>query len=62
MSDDMSKRGPRDRGRIALDEEHEVKYWTGTLGTTREELERAVKSVGNRADKVREHLRAIKGR
>lgn len=56
MSDDMNKRGSQDRSRIALGEEHEVKYWTQSLGVSREELEEAVKSVGNSADKVRQHL------
>jgi hypothetical protein len=56
MSDDMNKRGPKDRSRIALGQEHEVTYWTKELGVSREQLEEAVKSVGNSADKVREHL------
>jgi hypothetical protein len=56
MSDDMSKL-KRDRNRIALGEEYEVRYWTEKLGVSREELERAVKAVGNSADAVREHLR-----
>jgi hypothetical protein len=58
MSDDMNKRGPQDRSRIALGEEHEVKYWTKELGVSREELEQAVKSVGNAVDKIREHLKS----
>jgi hypothetical protein len=57
MSDDLSKRGGSDRNRISLDEEHEVRYWTNQLGVSREELEQAVKNVGNNAERVREHLR-----
>jgi len=57
MSDDMAKRGAGDRSRIALGEEHEVRYWTKELGVSRERLEDAVKSVGNSAERVREHLR-----
>ncbi len=56
MSDDLSKRGASDRSRISLNEEHEVSYWTKELGVSREQLEEAVKSVGNNADRVREHL------
>jgi hypothetical protein len=56
MSDDLSKRGPSDRNRISLNEEHEVRYWTKELGVSREQLEEAVKSVGNNVDRVREHL------
>lgn len=57
MSDDKNRRGSADRSRIALGEEHEVRYWTKELGVSREQLEEAVKSVGNSADRVREHLR-----
>ena len=56
MPDDLSKRGGTDRSRIALGEEHEVRYWTEKLGVSREELERAVKAVGNSPDRVRKHL------
>ncbi|MEJ7599764.1 MAG: DUF3606 domain-containing protein [Kofleriaceae bacterium] len=52
----MTKRGGGDRSRIALGEEHEVRYWTKELGVSQQELEEAVKIVGNSADKVREHL------
>lgn len=57
MSDDASKRGSADRNRISLGEAYEVNYWTKELGASREELEQAVKSVGNSAERVREHLR-----
>jgi hypothetical protein len=56
MPDDLSKRSGVDRSRIALGEEHEVRYWTEKLGVSREELERAVRAVGSNADRVREHL------
>ena len=56
MSDDMAKRGSQDRSRIALGEEHEVRYWTQKLGVSREQLEEAVRAVGNSAAKVEEHL------
>jgi hypothetical protein len=47
MSDDLSKRGGQDRSRIAMEQEHEVGYWTGTRGVTKEELTQAVQQVGN---------------
>lgn len=56
MSDDKSKRGGRDRERIAMDEEYEVRYWTQAFGVSKDELQEAVKSVGNNADAVRRHL------
>lgn len=57
MADDLSNRGPQDRARIAMTEEHEVRYWTNALGVTKEELQRAVDAVGNSAEKVREFLK-----
>ena len=58
MSDDMKNRGPQDRARISLSEEHEVRYWTQALGVTKDQLAAAVKAVGSSADRVREHLKS----
>ena len=56
MPDDRKNRGTPDRDRISLEEEHEVRYWTKSLGVSREELERTVRSVGHSADAVRRAL------
>ncbi len=56
MSDDMKNRGPQDRARINMSEEHEVRYWTDALGVSREQLAAAVQAVGTSADRVRAHL------
>ena len=56
MADDTSNRSGQDRSRINTSQEHEVRYWTKALGVSEEELKKAVQSVGNSADKVREHL------
>ena len=56
MSDDMKNRGPQDRARISLSEEHEVRYWTRALGVSKEQLAAAVQAVGSSADRVRAHL------
>jgi hypothetical protein len=56
MSDDRSNRGPQDRTRISLEEEHEVRYWTQALGVSRERLEAAVRAAGHAVEKVRAHL------
>jgi hypothetical protein len=56
MPDNMDDRGPRDRARISLGEEHEVRYWMQALGVTKEQLAAAVQAVGQSADRVREHL------
>ena len=55
MKDDKSKRR-RDRGKIAMNEAYEVRYWSKKFGVSKEELAEAVRSVGNDADKVRERL------
>ena len=56
MSDDLKNRGQQDRLRINIHEQHEVQYWTKELGVSREELERAVKTVGVMAADVRRDL------
>jgi hypothetical protein len=56
MPDDLKKKGAADRSKIAMGEEHEVKYWMKHLGVTREELQRAVDKVGNSAATVRKEL------
>lgn len=56
MSGDRSKTG-EDRKLIGLTEPYEVRDWCKSLGCTKEELQVAVKSVGNSADKVREYLK-----
>ena len=56
MADDLNNRGPQDRSRINVNEEHEVRYWTEALGVTKEQLKEAVKEAGPTAAAVREKL------
>ena len=56
MADDKTKVGGQDRARININEDHEVRDGCKSLGVTEDELRRAVATVGDRADKVREHL------
>jgi hypothetical protein len=56
MADDTSNRGQQDWSRINISQEHEVRYWTETLGVSQEQLKAAVQAVGKSADKGREHL------
>lgn len=56
MADDPKKTG-LDRKLISLSEPHEIQSWTRSLGCTAEELEEAVRAVGNSAETVREHLK-----
>ena len=56
MPDDLTKKGAADRNKIAMGEEHEVKFWTKHLGISRDELQKAVNKVGNSASAVRKEL------
>ena len=56
MSDNKSERGSPDRDRIDIHDADEVRNWTKSLGVSKEELERAVRAAGDRAEKVREFL------
>ena len=58
MSDNKGNRGAPDRDRIDIHDPDEVRNWTKSLGVTKEELQQAVQAVGDRAEKVREHLRS----
>lgn len=55
MSDNTSKTG-LDRKLISLKEDYEVRDWCKSLGCTPEQLQDAVKAVGDSADAVRQHL------
>ncbi len=41
-----------DRARVDINQDHEVRYWTGRFGVTEEELRRAVAEVGVGAESV----------
>jgi len=56
MPDDFTNRGTADRSKIAMHEEHEVKYWTKHLGVSRDELRKTVDKVGSSAAAVRKEL------
>ncbi len=58
MSDDPTKRGPRDRERIDVHTRHELEYWTRELGVDVETLKATVNRVGPMVDKVRNELRS----
>lgn len=57
MSDDRTQRGGQDRQRINVNQAFEVRDWANKFGVTAEALRKAVAAVGDRADKVEEHLR-----
>lgn len=57
MADDPKDRGPRDRARVNVNEDYELRYWTKEFGCTATELRNAVKAVGPMVDKVRTYLK-----
>ena len=56
MGDDLSKRGGQDRQRINVNQEYELRGWAEKLGVSKERIKEAVQAVGDRADKVEQHL------
>lgn len=57
MSDDLTNRGPQDRARINVNEDHELRYWSKELGVSEQRLKEAVKAVGVSVEAVKEHLK-----
>ncbi|WP_062362165.1 DUF3606 domain-containing protein [Variovorax paradoxus] len=55
MTDDTKKTG-LDRKLISLEEPHELRSWTESLGCSETQLRDAVKAVGNSAEAVRKYL------
>lgn len=56
MSDDPSKRGPADRLRINVHEEHELRYWSEKYSVSADALKKAVAAVGVMAADVEKYL------
>jgi len=56
MSDDKSKVGKQDRDRINVHQDYELRDWAKRFGISKDELKKAVESVGNSAEAVRQHL------
>jgi hypothetical protein len=56
--DNLTRKDQRDRSKINMHEDFEVKYWTHALGVSREKLQQVVDKVGNSAAAVRKELAA----
>ena len=56
MPDNLENSGPQDRGRININEAHEVRYWIGRFDSSEEALRKAVAEVGDSVDAVALHL------
>ena len=57
---DETSRPVRDSRFIALDQDHEFRYWTKNLGCTEGELRAAVVAVGNSVNSVRKYLSILR--
>ncbi len=58
MADDPSNRGPQDRSRINVNQEHELRYWSKKFAVSAVELKAAVQKVGTSAKDVEKELAA----
>lgn len=54
--DDLSKRGPADRSRVNVNEEHELRYWTEKWNVSADTLRNAVAKVGPMVSDVARQL------
>lgn len=57
MADDKGNRGPADRARVNVNEDYEVRYWTGKWGCSAADLRAAVSAAGVMAANVEAWLR-----
>jgi len=57
---DFTSKVPTFRCHIASDDDVELKYWTKHLGVSRDELQSAIKKVGNSAAAVRKELETLR--
>jgi hypothetical protein len=56
MADNLQQTGKPDDARINVEQDHELDYWSGKFGVTREEIRAAVKAVGPMVKDVGERL------
>jgi len=57
MPDNKSKRGGRDRSRVAAGEEWEMAYMREKFGVSTQQITGAIRAVGNNRKKVEEYLK-----
>lgn len=56
MTDAFKQLVADEKGKVVLNAEHEVRYWTGHLGVDEPCLRAAIGAVGNNAHDVRRYL------
>jgi hypothetical protein len=57
MSDNKRNVGGRDRQRISLTQDYEVRYWANKFGISREQLKKIVRQVGDNPQAVEDYLK-----
>ncbi len=57
MADNKDMRDARDRSKINAGESYELSYIEEKLGVSRQQVEEAIKAVGNSREKVEEYLK-----
>jgi hypothetical protein len=60
MAEDTTRRDYRDRDRINVHEDYELRYWTKEFGVTPEKLKQTVEKVGVMATDVRKAVGKMK--
>jgi len=56
MADSTTQRHGQDRTRINVNQPHELRDWADKFGVSPQQIEDAVRSVGNQAADVQAHL------
>lgn len=56
MSDDLDKKGKEDAIRINVNEDWELNDWSKKLGVTKDQLKKAVETVGDSVDAVKKYF------
>jgi hypothetical protein len=59
MADDLKETGKPDDARINVDQDHELSYWSGKLGVSRDKLREAVAKAGPMVKNVERELRGF---
>jgi hypothetical protein len=57
MADDLKETGRQDDGRINVDQDHELSYWSEKFGVSRDQLREAVAKAGPMVKNVERQLR-----
>jgi hypothetical protein len=59
MTEHLKNKSPKDRKRISLTEDWEVKYWTQAPGCSVLALKEAANAVGHAAEEVKVYLKKL---